>query len=172
MQNLANNRVSKNNEAVADALPAKAILASEKTQAFQQLIKLTRKLTDLAEREAQALAQNDMLTFSVLQDEKALIAEHYAQASQEFRRRLAEFRGLNPTLLDRLEDLQKHLGDITKRNNEAIERVYEQTKERAQSTLVNAQELGQRAKVKLSNEDALAGALETDLSGELTNAQR
>lgn len=137
---------SENNQVIADEAMA-GVLASEKTQAVQQLIKLTRNLADLAERESQALAQNDMVSFAILQDEKALIAEHYAAAAQEFRSRLSEFRGMNPALLDRLEALQHRLGEAAKSNNEAVKRMHDQAQENAQSTLVSAQELGQKGQV-------------------------
>ncbi len=133
---------------------ANGILANEKTQALQQLIKITQNLNDLAERESQALAQNDMLSFAILQDEKALIAEHYTAASTEFRGRLNEFRGITPALLDRLEGLQNRLGELSKHNNETIKRIYAQAKKNTQDTLISAQELGQKKPLKLSRDEA------------------
>lgn len=120
-----------------------SVLANEKTQAVQQLIKITQKLTDIAEGETQALAQNDMLSFAILQDEKTLVAEHYTAASNEFRKRLPEFRGMNPALLDRLEKLQHRLGEAAKLNNDTVQRIYQQSKKNTQNTLISAQELGQ-----------------------------
>ncbi len=120
------------------------ILSNEKTQAIQQLIKLTDNLANLAERESQAIAQNDMVSFTILQDEKALIAEHYAAAAQEFRNRLPEFRGMNPALLDRLETLQIRLGEATRQNNKAIKRIHDNAQKRTQTTLIDAQEIGQQ----------------------------
>jgi len=107
----------------------------------------------LAERESQALAQNDILSFAILQDEKALIAEHYAAASNEFRARLPEFRGMNPALLDRLEALQHRLGEAAKQNNASVSRIYEQSKENTQNTLLSAQELGQSKQVRFANDE-------------------
>jgi len=127
------------------------ILAVEKTQAMQQLIKITHSLVDLAERESQALAQNDMISFSILQDEKALIAEHYAKASEEFRSRLPEFQGMNPALIDRLDSMQRRLGEASRQNNAAVERIYNQSKENTQSTLISAQELGQKKPLRHDN---------------------
>ena len=129
MQHALNNNGQNDNKAVLNAEANASILSREKTQAVQQLIKLTRNLADLAERESQALAQNDILSFAILQDEKALIAEHYAAASNEFRARLPEFRGMNPALLDRLEALQHRLGEAAKQNNASVSRIYEQSKE-------------------------------------------
>ena len=153
MQQAANNTESNtaNNSAMA-ADAAAGVLAREKNQAVQQLIKLTRNLTDLAERESQALAQNDMVSFAILQDEKALIAEHYAAASSEFRARLPEFRGMNPDLLDRLESLQVRLGESARHNNDAVKRIYSQSKENTQNTLISAQELGQSKPMRFAND--------------------
>lgn len=155
MQQALNNRTNnvKNSKAIAQDAAA-GILAREKTQAVQQLIKLTRNLADLAEREAQSLAQNDMISFAILQDEKALIAEHYAAASNEFRARLPEFRGMNPALLDRLESLQNRLGDAARQNNDTVQRLYNQSKENTQNTLISAQELGQSKPMSFANDAA------------------
>ncbi|MFK7838819.1 MAG: hypothetical protein AB8B83_00675 [Bdellovibrionales bacterium] len=153
MQTALNN--TPDGKAPSSALISEAktgILAREKTQAVQQLIKLTRNLADLAERESQALAQNDMLGFAILQDEKALIAEHYAAASNEFRARLPEFRGMNPALLDKLESLQHRLGEAARQNNDTVSRVYAQSKENTQNTLLSAQELGQSRPVQFAND--------------------
>lgn len=123
------------------------ILPQEKTQAMQRLIKLTRDLIDLGERESQALAQNDMLSFAIIQDEKALMAEQYAAASTEFRTRLPEFRGMNDALVKRLSDFQHELGDITSQNNRTVEGIYERTKDRTQKTLEEANEISQEKRV-------------------------
>lgn len=154
MQQALNNNGQDNKAILADA--AEGVLAREKTQAVQQLIKLTRNLADLAERETQALAQNDILAFAILQDEKALIAEHYAAASNEFRARLPEFRGMNPALLDRLESLQHRLGEAAKQNNETVKRIYDQSQENTQNTLISAQELGQNKPMRFANDEATA----------------
>lgn len=153
MQQALNNSANNNerNKVIAQDAVA-GVLAREKTQAVQQLIKLTRNLADLAERETQALAQNDMMSFAILQDEKALIAEHYAAASNEFRARLPEFRGMNPALLDRLETLQVRLGDAARQNNDTVKRLYDQSKENTQNTLISAQELGQSKPLSFAND--------------------
>lgn len=128
-----------------------AILPAEKTQAVQHLIKLTHGLIDLAEREAQKLARNDMVSFSILQDEKGQLAENYAKASEEFRKRLAEFRGMNPALLDRLETAQKRLGDVSSENNTIVTRLYERSKKKAQDDLDDANDIQSKTKVNFAN---------------------
>ena len=127
------------------------ILPGDKTQALHHLIKLTKHLVDISDKESQALAQNDMLSFAILQDEKALLAEHYAKASEEFRARLPQFRGISPTLLDRLENLQIQLGDISKSNHAIVKEIYERSRANTQTTLLNAQEMGQDKRLHFAN---------------------
>ena len=160
MQQALNNKVKSNELSAILSSQAKAgVLSSEKTQAVQQLIKLTRNLADLAERESQALAQNDILSFAILQDEKALIADHYAAAASEFRARLPEFRGMNPALLDKLEALQHRLGDAAQQNNKTVSRIYQTAKENTQNTLLSAQELGQEHQITFANDEEIEAAL-------------
>lgn len=123
------------------------ILPSEKTQAVQHLIKLTDSLITLSEREAQGLAQNDMVSFAILQDEKASLAEHYARASAEFRDRLHEFRGMSSALLDRLEQKQNRLGAISAENNAIVTRLYARAEENAKTGLKTARDHQEKTKV-------------------------
>lgn len=129
------------------ATPSAPLLPQERSQALMQLIRLTQGLSTLADKEAQALARDDMLTFSVLQDEKDLLSNRYIKASEEFRNRLEDFRGADPTLLDRLVALQKDLGDKTAGNNQVISRIYQKARKTTQSALVTVQELAQRHKL-------------------------
>ncbi len=133
------------------------VLPRERTQALQHLIKLTKNLANLAERESKALTQNDMLSFAILQDEKVLIAERYAKASEEFRNRLPEFRGIDGALLNRLQGLQEQLGEVSRQNNEVVKRLYERSRENTQATLLNAQELGQSKKITFANSNTEEG---------------
>lgn len=146
------------------------ILPQEKTQAVQHLIKLTRGLIDLGEREAQALAQNDMLSFAVIQDEKEMMAEHYAQASTEFRGRIAEFRGINAALIQRLSDFQTELGDVTAQNNRTVEGIYERTKSRTRKTLEEASEISREKKVAFDAVFANENAGETENGTEIAKS--
>jgi len=120
------------------------ILPQEKSQALSALIRITQNLLHLADSEAQALMQNDLTSFAILQDEKSQIAEHYAAASKEFRARIEEFRGADRTLLNRLEALQKDLGEKTSNNNTFVSTIYSRALLKTQSALITAQELGQR----------------------------
>ncbi len=120
------------------------LLPQEKSQAISALIKVTQGLLDLAESESMALMQNDMTTFAILQDEKEDMAKRYTQASHEFRARLESFRGVDRTLLNRLESLQNALGEKNRNNNSFIESVRERAHMKSQSALLAVQELGQR----------------------------
>ena len=120
-----------------------AALHSDPDQALQALIKITQALIDFAERETQALAKNDMMDFAIMQDEKAILTQRYVQMSQEFRNRLEDFRGCDSGLLDRLETLQKELGERSKGNNGSINNIQTRARAKTSDTLFSAQELGQ-----------------------------
>ncbi|HOO82285.1 MAG TPA: hypothetical protein PK513_07265 [Alphaproteobacteria bacterium] len=124
------------------------VLPQEPSMALNMLIRLTNNLSVLADREAQALAQNDMVTFAILQDEKILVTEQYVAASEEFRSKLNTYRGADSSLLDRLERLQRDLGEKTKGNNEVVRQIYGRAQNRTQSALLTAQELGQNHKLR------------------------
>lgn len=141
-----------NSQKPAQTLPA------EKSQAIGLLIRLTNNLVTLAEREARALAHNDMLAFAILQDEKSLVTEHYMKASEEFRSRLEDFRGTDKNLLDRLEQLQKLLSEKTSNNNHVVTQIYDRAQSKTQSALVTAQELGQNRVTMAANTSQQAGA--------------
>ena len=130
-----------------------AVLPAEKSQAISALVKITQALLDLAEKETQALAQNDMLTFAILQDEKAAVTERYAKLSEGFRSRVNEFRDADKNQLNRLENLQKLLAEKTHANNKVVERLYERARTQTQTTLLAAQEIGQRTHIKYPEKD-------------------
>jgi hypothetical protein len=117
-------------------------LPAQPESALQHLCRLSQSLLDLAERESQALVHKDMLAFAVLQDEKEVLSHKYLGASQEFRRRLNEFRRVPKTALQRLEDLQVKLGERTDDNNALINQIRDQAERRTQDSLLLAQEYG------------------------------
>lgn len=140
-----------NNPAIAE----QQLLPSDKEQAIKILINITENLINFSEREGQVLAQNDMMSFAVMQDEKSLITERYVQISQEFRARLEEFRGADPALLDKLDAAQKTLGENAQHNNKIIDQIQARAKKNTESTLVNAQKLGQQHPVKFASDTLL-----------------
>lgn len=129
--------------------------AQDASISLNALIRLTQNLSNLADREAQALAQNDMLAFAILQDEKTLVAEQYMNASEEFRSNINMYRGAEPGLLDRLERLQRDLGEKTRTNNDTVQNIYGQAQARTQSSLLAAQEFGQDQRVRFDAKKAV-----------------
>lgn len=134
---------------------AGSILPADKSQALNLMIRITQNLIHLAERESQTLVQNDLLSFAILQDEKALMADHYVRTSEEFRSKINSYRGVDKALLMRLENAQKQLHEITSNNNIAVENVYERAKAQTQSALITAQEFGQeRVRFEKTNDNS------------------
>jgi len=126
------------------------ILPQDTSRALNMLIRLTNNLSHLADRESQALAQSDMVTFAILQDEKALVTEQYMNASEEFRSNINIYRGAEKPLLDRLEKLQIDLGEKTKSNNDAVQQIYDRAQSRTQNSLLAAQEFGQDQRIRFA----------------------
>lgn len=129
------------------------------TAAIQKLIQVSQKLVDLSERETQALLQRDMLSFAIIQDEKESISSQYTQASENFRRRLDDFRSVEKSLLNRLEGLQRTLAEKTQGNNVMVAQMQRRAEAGTQKTLLMAQEFGQQKRVRLNdNEQTKRGA--------------
>jgi len=129
------------------------ILPSDAHMAMQQLIKLSNDLMNMAENETQQLVQNDMLSFSMLQPEKEVLVRKYVQASSEFKNRLEEFRGIDTTLLDRLDAVQKTLGERTHSNNVIVKRMNEKSQENTMDSLLAAQEIAQTVHTSFPESD-------------------
>ncbi len=119
----------------------------------QRLIQVSQKLVDIGERETQALLQNDIVTFSILQDEKESVTGQYTAASNDFRARLEDFRGVEKNLLSRLEGLQKNIAEKAHSNNKIILRMKERAELSTQKTLLMAQEFGQQKRTRFENDN-------------------
>ena len=130
------------------------ILPQDPNQCIQRLTKISQALMDLAERESQALVINDMMSFSILQDEKDMLASQYMKASEEFRERVQEFRRVDRSLLDRLEKLQTKLGEKTHSNNALVSQMRKRAQTKTQKTLLTVQEMGQVRPVKLAHNNS------------------
>ncbi len=124
------------------------VLPREPERAMQHMITLSQKLINIAEAETQNLVQNDIVGFAILQDEKEKVTNSYARASREFRDRLNEFRGVERSMLDRLDALQKDLAIRTQSNNVIVKRIQNRAGDNAQKTLWNVQELAQQKVVQ------------------------
>jgi hypothetical protein len=129
-------------------------LPVEPEKAVNQLCKLTRKMLDLAERESQALIQNDLLAFCILQEEKDSMSHEYLKASQEFRTRLNEFYTVDKSMLSRLENFQNKLGERTNDNNKLIAFVKDRAEKNTYDARLMAQEYSRQGK---GNGKALRG---------------
>jgi hypothetical protein len=129
-----------------------SILPTNAGGAIQRMIKISQSLLDLSDRETQALIQNDLLAFAVLQDEKELLADQYTKSSDEFRKRLHEFRSVDKTLIKKLEILQNKLADKAQENNMFVERMKTRAERNTQKTLLTVQELAQSKPVRISQD--------------------
>jgi hypothetical protein len=127
------------------------LLPQDAGQAIQRLVKISQSLIDLADREAQSLVMNDLMTFSILQDEKDMLASHYTKASNEFRERIEDFRKVDRGLLLRLEKLQKNLGEKTQNNSLMVSQMRKRAEQHTQKTLLTVQEMAQIRPVKTAN---------------------
>ncbi len=116
----------------------RAALPKDPAQALHDLISITKDLLDLAHREAGAIALDDVLDFTALQEEKEKLSLSYIHKAQAFRDRVEDFRGgqYRP-LLDKLDTLQKELREMTSANNAVIGQSIQRAK----------------AKMKVSNDD-------------------
>lgn len=129
------------------------ILPMDHSDALKMLIKLSEKIMGLSEQETQALIQDDMASFALLQREKASLATQYARASEEFRLRFEEFKSGDKALLDRLENLQKDMGEKLRSNNEIVTRMFKRTKKKTSESLLTVQELAQQKPLRMNDEE-------------------
>lgn len=129
------------------------LLPRDPVQAIQKMIKISQRLLDMAERETQALLQDDVLSFGVVQDEKDIIVSQYAAMSREFRERLNDFRRVDQSLLQKLEKVQNQLGDKARANNNIVTELKEKAARNTQKTLFTVQELAQIKPVHLPESD-------------------
>lgn len=139
MTQFANNNPSNNNENKAINL-----LPTDPVQAVKALIKLSERMVALSERETQVLVQNDLATFSILQNEKETATTRYTRASAEFRKRLREFKGTDQAALNQLENLQRRLGEIAQSNSDIVERMFKRASKKTHESLLTVQELAQK----------------------------
>ncbi len=97
--------------------PAPTItLADNPEEAVREIIALTEKLTALMEEEKRAIISSDSIAFMAALGSKEKNAQRYQSAANQFSARMEEFRSVNPTLLQKLEEAQNALGTITREN--------------------------------------------------------
>lgn len=124
--------------------PSPAILGENVNHGLQELIRLSKKLLDFAEMETKSLVTNDHMLFAFTQRDKEALAVRYAQASEEFRGRLSDFKRADKRLLNELDRLQGELKQKTANNNALIDQIKTKASANTQATLFTAQEMGQR----------------------------
>lgn len=122
---------------------AASVLPEDKATAIRHLTKLTKYLIDIAEKECQAILQQDMMAFSIIQFEKEKAAEEYRQSSIAFRTRIEEFRGTDSAILNNLERLQTELAHRMQSNGKMIDNMRTSARQNTQSTLFTVQQLAQ-----------------------------
>lgn len=140
-----------NNPAVSE----QQLLPTDKNEAVKIMINITENLINFSEREGQALAQNDLMSIAIMQDEKTIITERYVALSTEFRNRLEQYRGADAALLDRLEALQKSLGENTRHNNKIFNQIQNRAQKKTEAVLMTSQQLGQSCPVKFAGDTLL-----------------
>lgn len=116
--------------------------------ALNNLCRLSQSLLDLAEQESQALIQQDMLAFAILQDEKEALSLRYLDASQDFRSRVHAFRRVDQAMLNRLETIQSDLNSRTNDNNVLINQIKEKAEHFVSHGLMTAQEYATSARMR------------------------
>lgn len=124
------------------------LLSADTGQALRELIGLSERILDISRKEAQALVKNDAANFAALQDEKAPLSKRFEKTGQEFRARLEDFKGADKALVNRLEALQKEIGEVNRNLRETIARMQAGTEESIQKTLIGVQEASQKVAVK------------------------
>ena len=131
--------------------------------ALNNLCKLSQSLLDIAEQESQALVQNDLLAFAILQDEKEKLSLHYLDASQDFRNRINVFRRVDRSMLDRLEEIQDKLSERTNDNNKLINQIRQNAERFVEHNMKTAKEYGQSNRVTVNPASTQPG--ENDTTG-------
>ena len=119
------------------------ILPEDPVKATYDLIAMSRGLVAIAEREQQALAQNDLMNLAILQDEKDSASRKYQMASEEFRGRIDAFKTVDKALIGQLESLQRNMNDIMSNNNLLVLQMRDKARQSTAETLITAQALGQ-----------------------------
>lgn len=104
------------------------ILSKDPRRAVEEMINITEELVARMEIETNAVATNDGTTFTTNEMNKEHVADIYAKAAAEFRKRIYEFEEVNKTLLAKLEKAQASLGQSTKNNLKLLEKLQNKEK--------------------------------------------
>lgn len=99
------------------------LLSREPRQAVEEMIKITEEMAARIEMETSAVATNDGTTFTTNEMNKEAVADMYEKAAAEFHTRLEEFRQVDKTLINKLQEAQNALGQSTKNNLKLLEKL-------------------------------------------------
>lgn len=127
---------------------AQKALPKEPVQAVHTIAQLATKLIAMADEETQVLVKDDWLGLSALQDNKEALAQNYAMACAEFHNRIEEFRSIDTKLINKLDALQRELGEKTQNNNILIEQMHHKALGSTHKTLLAAQEIAQNVHIR------------------------
>ena len=105
------------------------ILSQDPRQAVEEMIKISEELVARIETESSSVATNDGTTFTMNEMNKEGVANMYHQAANEFRARLGEFKSVDKSLINKLNDVQESLGQSTKNNLALLEKIEEARQE-------------------------------------------
>ena len=130
----------------------KQLLPKNVNAALRELVRLSKNLVELADRETQALVTNDHMSFAFIGQDKESLTQRYMLASEEFRSRLEEFRNADKSILAQLNKYQAELKEKTESNNLLIGQIKDRAAANSKSTLFTVQELGQRVSFNTSEE--------------------
>jgi hypothetical protein len=96
-------------------------LPQEPQAAILALIDITERLCTLMEDESRAIAMSDKVLFITANQDKQKLADLYEQGAREFKHRVEDFRTVSKALIDRLEEAQQRLGELTRANVDLLE---------------------------------------------------
>jgi hypothetical protein len=97
------------------------ILPLDAEESVRIMIDITERLCELMDDERYSVAVTDGNMFVAANEEKKKLADLYEQAAGEFRKRLNEFRTVDKDLLDRLDQIQQKLKELTQSNMDILE---------------------------------------------------
>ncbi len=97
------------------------LLPKDAVSAVQVMTQITRQMLEFVLEESTLLKNKDAATLTRIQKGKELRTFGYANAANEFKSRMAEFKDLDEALIGKLEALTIELGKATRANQTSIE---------------------------------------------------
>lgn len=114
---MSDNQQSEQQQTPSDILPENPM------QAIKALTDTVKELIVIMDREAHALATNDVLTLTSIEDEKDFLAIRYEKLATEFKNRTADFKAIDMMLIEQLGKLQNELAEKTASNMQTLDRL-------------------------------------------------